>query len=62
MRWRALQTERVYVQQNPDDAQLSTEDTTFSNCVHHCTSLCFKFVRNPSLLDTATKETNSNGR
>ncbi len=44
MRWRALQTGRIYVRQHPHDAQLSVEELrdmvgregeAFSNCVLH---------------------------
>ena len=47
MRWRALQTGRVYVRQNPEDAHLSIEDLrdmigrlgkNFANCVLHYAS------------------------
>lgn len=49
MRWRALQTGRIYVRQNPEDDHLTIEDLrdmvgcageNFSNCVlHYATSL-----------------------
>ena len=44
MRWHALQTGKVYVQQNPEDGQLTTEDLQnlldgegkgFDKCVLH---------------------------